>query len=305
MNSKMKNAAVGAAGASGGGAGGGAGAGAGAYGAGAYGAGTQAIVKLHRWDSFVTLYVREMKRFMKVIFQTVFTPMVNSTLYLLIFGVSLGKSITMDHPVTYLAFLIPGLVMMGVLNNAFQNSSSSIVSGKFSGDLEDLKVVPLTPQMIIWAMSIGGLTRGLIVGIITFAVGEVFSFIVDGSVLSIAHPFWLLFFLCVGGLTFAKLGIAIAFFARSFDQLSAVGAFVLLPLIYLGGVFFSLKGLHPFWQQLSEFNPVLYLINGVRFGVLGVTDVDIPRAAVISVVFMIGFHIAGLRALKTGDYQRW
>ena len=218
---------------------------------------TNVAVKLRPWDSFLTLYQREMARFVKVIFQTVFTPMINSVLYLLIFGVSLGKSIVMDKPVTYLAFLIPGLVMMGVLNNAFQNSSSSIVSGKFSGDLEDLKVVPLTPQMIIWAMSIGGLTRGALVGLITFAVGEVFSLMVDHTPLGIAHPFWLLFFLVVGGLTFAKLGIAIAFYAKNFDQLSAVSSFILTPLIYLGGVFFSMAGLHPFWQGLARFNPGL------------------------------------------------
>lgn len=262
-------------------------------------------ITLHRWDSFLALYRREMKRFLKVIFQTVFTPLITSTLYLLIFGVSLGSRIELDQPTSYLAFLIPGLVMMGVLNNAFQNSSSSIVSGKFSGDLEDLKVVPLTPQMIIWAMSIGGLTRGLLVGAITFLVGAVFLYVVEGTIASVAHPFWLLFFLVVGGLTFAKLGIAIAFFAKSFDQLSAVGAFVLIPLIYLGGVFFSLQGLHPFWQTVSQFNPVLYLINGVRFGLLGVADVGIERAAVVSLVFLIVFHFLGLRSLRTGDYQRW
>ncbi len=266
---------------------------------------TDINVRLQPWNSFFTLYQREMARFMKVIFQTVFTPMINSVLYLMIFGVSLGKSITLDHPVSYLAFLIPGLMMMGVLNNAFQNSSSSIVSGKFSGDLEDLKVVPLTPQMIIWAMSIGGLTRGLMVGLITFAVGELFSHFVDHTWIAIAHPFWLVFFLIVGGLTFAKLGIAIAFYAKTFDQLSAVGAFVLVPLIYLGGVFFSMKGLHPFWQALSHFNPVLYLINGVRYGLLDITDVDITSAAIISLIFLALFHVLGLRALKVGDYQRW
>ncbi len=262
-------------------------------------------VKLLPWNSFLTLYQREMKRFLKVIFQTVFTPMINSILYLMIFGVSLGKSITLDHPISYLAFLIPGLMMMGVLNNAFQNSSSSIVSGKFSGDLEDLKVVPLTPQMIIWALAIGGLTRGLMVGLITFIVGEVFSYFIDHTLIAIAHPFWLAFFLIVGGLTFAKLGITIAFYAKNFDQLSGIGAFVLVPLIYLGGVFFSMKGLHPFWQTLSHFNPVLYLINGVRFGLLDITDVDIPSAAAISLAFLLLFHIMGLRSLKVGDYQRW
>lgn len=262
-------------------------------------------VELRRWDSFVALYSREMQRFLKVIFQTVFTPLINSALYLLIFGVSLGRNITLDHPVSYLAFLIPGLVMMGVLNNAFQNSSSSIVSGKFSGDLEDLKVVPVSTTMIVWALAIGGLTRGVLVGLITFGVGEIFSLIVEGKWIAVEHPMALMFFLTVGGLAFAKLGIAIAFWAKSFDQLSAVGSFVLLPLIYLGGVFFSMEGLHPIWQTVSRFNPVLYLINGVRYGILGVADVQIGTAALVSVLFLVFFHVLGLKALKTGSYARW
>jgi ABC-2 type transport system permease protein len=251
----------------------------------------RASVKLHPWDSFVALYVREMKRFMKVVFQTVFTPLVNSTLYLMIFGLSLGANIKLESGVSYLAFLIPGLVMMGVLNNAFQN--------------EDLKVVPLTPQMIIWAMSIGGLTRGLLVGLITYAVGEVFRYFSEGHLTSIEHPILLLFFLVVGGLTFAKLGIAIAFWATSFDQMSAVGSFILLPLIYLGGVFFSIKGLHPFWQAIAHFNPVLYFINGVRYGLLGISDVSIFTAVGVSLAALIFFHFLGLRALKTGSFTRW
>lgn len=265
----------------------------------------RSAVRLRPWDSFWTLYVREMKRFMKVVFQTVFTPLVNSTLYLLIFGLSLGANIKLESGVSYLAFLVPGLVMMGVLNNAFQNSSSSIVSGKFSGDLEDLKVVPLTPQMIIWAMSIGGLTRGLIVGLVTYGVGEAFRFWSEGAFTAIAHPFWLLFFLTVGGLTFAKLGIAIAFWAKTFDQMSAIGSFVLLPLIYLGGVFFSIKGLHPFWQATAHFNPVLYLINGVRYGLLGISDVSIAVAAWVSIASLVFFHALGLRSLSKGSYTRW
>ena len=265
----------------------------------------RSLARLRPFETFFTLYVREMKRFMKVVFQTVFTPLVTSSLYLLIFGVSLGSSIKLENGFSYLAFLIPGLVMMGVLNNAFQNSSSSIVSGKFSGDLEDLKVVPLTPQMIIWAMSIGGLTRGLLVGVITFLVGEVFRYVLEGTLSGVAHPLALIFFLAVGGLTFAKLGIAVAFWAKTFDQLSAIGAFVLIPLIYLGGVFFSIKGLHPFWQAVAGFNPVLYLINGVRYGLLGVSDVDVTTAALVSTGALIFFHVLGLRALKTGSYTRW
>lgn len=254
---------------------------------------------------FLTLYEREMKRFLKVIFQTVVSPLITATLYLLIFGVSLGPRIELGMGHSYLTFLVPGLVMMSVLNNAFQNSSSSIVSGKFSGDLEDLRVVPLSNQQILWAISLGGLTRGLLVGLITLAVGEVFEFVVDASVMGVAHPIWFLFFLVVGGLSFAKLGVPVAFWARSFDQVSAVGSFILLPLIYLGGVFFSIDHLHPLWKLLSRCNPVLYFINGIRFGLLGISDVNPWTAAAVSLAALLLFHLLALRALVTGSYQRW
>jgi len=261
--------------------------------------------RLHLWNAFVTLYRREMLRFLKVIFQTVFTPLINSTLYLLIFGVSLGSSIHLASGISYLSFLIPGLVMMGVLNNAFQNSSSSIVAGRFSGDLEDLKVVPLTPAVILWAMSIGGLSRGLLVGLITYGVGEVFRYLTEGTFTTLAHPLTLLFFLSMGGLIFAMLGVTIGFRAKTFDQMSAIGSFVLLPLIYLGGVFFSINGLHPFWQAVAHFNPVLYLINGVRYGALGVSDVDVGTASAVSLVALVICYVLALRALRYGSYGRW
>jgi ABC-2 type transport system permease protein len=257
------------------------------------------------WAPFYSLYSREMHRFLKVVFQTVFSPLISSTLYLLIFGVSLGGSISLKGGESYLAFLIPGLVMMSALNNAFQNSSSSIVSGKFSGDLEDWRVVPLSDQQIIWAVSLAGLTRGLLVGFVTFVVGAAFLFVIEGHMAPFAHPLALIFFLAVGGLSFAKLGISVAFWARSFDQVSAVGAFLLLPLIYLGGVFFSLRNLHPFWQAISRFNPVLYFINGVRYGMLGASDVDIGVAVAVSLGSLLLFHVLGLRALRGGNYARW
>ena len=257
------------------------------------------------FNPFFALYMREMKRFLKVIFQTVFTPLINATLYLLIFGLSLGKSIHLDGGISYLAFLIPGLVMMSVLNNAFQNSSSSIVAGKFAGDLEDLKVVPLSANQIIWALSFAGLCRGFVVGLITFLVGEVFFYIIEGRLLGVANPLALLFFLVTGGLIFAQLGITVAFWAKTFDQVSAIGAFVLVPLIYLGGVFFSLSGLHPFWQQISKFNPVLYLINGVRYGLLGRCDVDIHTATIICLVTLAIFFGLSMRSIKYGNFTRW
>lgn len=258
-----------------------------------------------RWTPFWVLLDREIKRFGKVLVQTIITPLINSSLYLLIFGVSLGQSISLASGVSYLAFLIPGLVMMGCLNNAFQNSSSSIVSSRFGGDLEDYRVSALSHQQIIWALAFGGLIRGLVVGSITFLVGQIFYFNIEGQILGLAHPLVLLFFICVGGLSFATLGISVAFWAKTFDQMSAVGAFVLLPLLYLGGVFFSIESLHPFWKSLALLNPLLYLINGVRFGVLGVSDVPVTTSAVVSLVGLLVFHLIAVRSLKTASFSRW
>ena len=257
------------------------------------------------WIPFFALLRREIWRFYKVIAQTVMTPMITSSLYLLIFGVSLGQSINTGEGIPYLAFLIPGLVMMATLNNSFQNSSSSISIAKFSGELEDLRAAPLSTSQIIWAMSLGGLTRGMIVGTITYLVGMGFYYVYEGEIFTVAHPLILLFFLIGGGLAFAKLGLGVAVWAKSFDQLSAVGSFVLLPLIYLGGVFFSLGGLHPFWQKVSQFNPMLYFINGVRYGILGKSDVSLSTAAIVTLVALIFFHLLARYSIKNGAFGRW
>jgi ABC-2 type transport system permease protein len=258
-----------------------------------------------RWTPFLTVLEREIRRFLKVVVQTVLTPLVNSTLYLLIFGLSLGSAIQMQGGISYLAFLIPGLVMMGCLNNAFQNSSSSVITAKFGGDLEDFRVAPLSHPQIVWAMSFGGLLRGYVVGLMTFMTGAVFLRVTEGHWLVPAHP-WILFgFVTIGGLAFAKLGICVAFWARTFDQLSAISGFVLLPLIYLGGVFFSIAGLHPLWQSAAQWNPLLYLINGVRYGFLGFSDVPLGHAAAVAVVTLVLLHGLALRSLKTGSFLRW
>lgn len=256
-------------------------------------------------SGFVTLFMREIKRFMKVVVQTLITPLVSSFLYLLVFGVSLGSQVQVHGGVPYLAFLIPGLMMMGLMNNAFQNSSSSIVSSKFSGDLEDIRVAPITNQQIIWAMSLGGVVRGGMVAFITYVVGGAFYYFQQNEILTIAHPLALLYFVVIGGLIFGMVGIAVAFWANSFDQLSAFSAFVLLPLTYLGGVFISIESLHPFWQTVAKMNPLLYLINGLRYGVLGVSDVEITHAVVLSLVGFVAFYAVSLWALRKGSFQRW
>lgn len=254
---------------------------------------------------FVTLYIREVRRFLKVSVQTVFAPIVSSGLYLLIFGVSLGGQITLDSGISYLAFLIPGLVMMSVLNNAYQNSSSSVISGKFGGDLEDWRIVPLSPQAILWALSLGGLSRGLLVGVITCGVGEIFHYVMTGTLLIPENVPLLLLFLIIGGLSFSMFGISVAFWAKTFDHISGIGSFVILPLIYLGGVFFSLEGLHPFWQTLSKFNPLLYFINGVRYSMLGHSDVPVEVALLVSAAAMCLFYFIAIKVLRSAEYTRW
>lgn len=257
------------------------------------------------WTPFWALTFREIKRFLKVAVQTVYMPIVNSGLYLLIFGVSIGQYITLPNGLPYLAFLIPGLVMMGALNNALMNSSSSIITAKFSGELEDIRVVPLSTQNIVWAMAVGALVRGLVVGTITFIVGFVFYWLQTREFLFIKHPWILLYFLTIGNLAFGKLGIAVALWARNFDHIATVTALIITPLLYLGGVFYSLKSLSPFWQTVSHFNPLVYMINGVRYGILGISDVDIGWCALVVLVMLLLSHVLALMSLKYGSYNRW
>ena len=258
-----------------------------------------------RFRPFLALTRREIKRFLKVIVQTIVAPLINSSLYLLIFGVSLGRNIDLQSGQNYLVFLLPGLIMMGCLNNSFANTSSSIVGSKFAGELEDYKVVTLNPWQILLALSTGGVMRGLMVAFLTLLVGEGFIYYEVGNFVMPENPFTLLYFLFVGGLCFASLGVSVAFWAKNFDQMSAVGSFLILPLIYLGGVFYSIDTLPPFWRSVSEFNPILYFINGVRYGFIGESDVPILTATILSLVMLSIFFSISFFVLKKSNFKRW
>lgn len=258
-----------------------------------------------RWGPFFSLFIREIRRFLKVIFQTIATPLISTTLYLLIFGVSIGREIASIQDFSYLAFLIPGLVMMATLRNAFENASGSIVTSKFCGELEDLRMVPLSAVQITWANGLGALVRGLIVGGITLFIGDLFYLWEYQQHLPFEHPWILVIFSILGGLAFAHLGLAVSMFSKTFEEVNAVNTFILLPLIYLGGVFFSLAQLHPFWQTVSKFNPLLYLVNGLRYGLLGIADVNIGFALVVVIFTFLGFHLLAIWSLKKGSYHRW
>lgn len=256
-------------------------------------------------SGFAMLYYREYRRIVRVIRQTIFTPLVNSALYLMIFGISLGEKINMAEGFSYLAFLVPGLVMMGSLNNSYQNTSSSITNSKFHGELQDLKVVPLTNSAIVWALCLGGLTRGAIVGLMNLIMGFAFHYFHYDSFLGIQNPILFLTFLIIGSLCFANIGIAVAFWAKSFEQLTAIGNFILIPLMYLGGVFYSIEGLGSFWQLLSKLNPLFYLINGVRYGMLGKSDVEPFMALGVSCLSLILLFQLSKYCVKHGQFQRF
>ncbi len=254
---------------------------------------------------FYTLFRREIKRFLKVIIQTVVSPVISSFLYLLVFGVSLGSSVQLKSGLNYLSFLIPGLMVMGLINNAFQNSSSSIVTSKFSGDLEDIRVAPIPRSYIIWAMGLGSVVRGTLVALVTGLVGLLFHYIQLHELLAVEHPFWLIYFFFVGGFIFSFLGIFVAVLSNTFDQLSAFSTFILLPLTYLGGVFISIDSLHPVWQTLSQFNPLFYLINGFRYAVLGQADVALLTSVIVSFFAVLVTYGLAQYALKKGSFSRW
>lgn len=254
---------------------------------------------------FATLYRKEVRRFFRVAGQTVMSPLINATLYLLVFGVSLSRVVTLDMGASYLEFLVPGLMALSSLNNALQNSSSSLMVSKFHGDLQDLKLVPLSMFSVAAAYVSASMTRALIVACAVLFIGEIFAWFVTGSLIVVLHPLWLLIFLLIGGFIFGNLGIWIGFLSKSFDQINAFTNFVILPLIYLGGVFFSLDILHPFWRQLSSINPLVYLIGGIRWSVLEISDFGLLGCLLPSLGFAAVSFILALYSVRFGSYQRF
>jgi len=265
----------------------------------------KSIQRRIKWLPFVAFFKREVHRFSKVFIQTIFIPVINASLYLVIFGVSLGSRLDLGG-FSYLKFIIPGLVMMSCLSNAFQNSASSILSLKFAGDIMDVRVSPLTLQQTLWALAFGGVCRGVLIGGIVLFIGELFHFYYMDEWLIPHSVGGLLAFSVLAGLTFSKMGVVIALWARTFDHIGAIGGLVIMPLTYLGGVFFSLEMLSPFWQKISLFNPILYFINGVRWSLIGTSDVAVFISFMVSGLALIICHFGGVIMIKNSQYyRRW
>src|SRR5437773_5616802 len=217
---------------------------------------------------WLTLLYKELLRFWKVSFQTIAAPILTALLYLLIFSHVLESRVAVfDDRVGYTAFLVPGLVMMSVLQNAFANSSSSLIQSKITGNLIFMLLPPLSPLDMFAAYVLGAMVRGIVVGLGVFLVTLAFA------PLPVSHPLWALAFALLGSAILGALGLIAGIVADKFDQLAAFQNFLIMPLTFLSGVFYSIHSLPPFWQALSHFNPFFYMIDGFRYGFFGLSDV--------------------------------
>lgn len=229
-----------------------------------------------------TLFYKEVLRFWKVSFQTVAAPVLTSLLYLLIFSHVLEQHVKVYENVTYTAFLVPGLVMMSVLQNAFANSSSSLIQSKVTGNIIFVLLPPISYRQFFAAYVLAAIVRGFVVGLGVLVVTLWFVG------LSWQAPLWILVFATLGGAIMGALGVIAGIWAEKFDQLAAFQNFIIVPLTFLSGVFYSIHSLPPFWQQVSHFNPIFYMIDGFRYGFFGVSDVSpLMSLGVVAACFVV------------------
>jgi len=248
----------------------------------------------HGW---ITLLYKELLRFWKVSFQTIAAPILTALLYLLIFSHVLeGRVSVYDGRVNYTAFLVPGLVMMALLQNAFANSSSSLIQSKITGNLIFVLLPPLSALDLFAAYVLGAMVRGLVVGAGVFAVTLIFA----PSLLFMPHPLWALVFALSGSAILAMLGLLAGMWADKFDQLAAFQNFIIVPLTFLSGVFYSIHSLPPFWQSLSHLNPFFYMIDGFRYGFFGISDVPPSTSFGVVIAAAVALSALTLKLLASG-----
>lgn len=243
---------------------------------------------------WTTLLYKEVLRFWKVSFQTVAAPVLTAVLYLLIFGHVLENHVKVYDKVSYTAFLIPGLVMMSVLQNAFANSSSSLIQSKIMGNLVFLLLTPLSHWSWFFAYVTSSVARGLVVGSGVFLVTAWFA---D---LSLVAPVWVVVFAIMGAALLGTLGLIAGLWAEKFDQLAAFQNFVIMPMTFLSGVFYSIHSLPAFWQGVSHLNPFFYMIDGFRYGFFGVSDVSPWLSLGIVGVALLGAGSLAVHLLRIG-----
>ncbi len=246
------------------------------------------------WVALKRLWAKETHRFLRIWIQTIVPPVITMSLYFIIFGNLVGSRIGEMHGFSYMQFIVPGLIMMAVITNSYANVASSFFSAKFQRNIEELLVAPVPTHIIIAGYVGGGVARGICVGILVTVVSLLFV------------PFHVFYWPMVAltilltSILFSLAGLLNAVFARTFDDISLIPTFVLTPLTYLGGVFYSLQLLPPFWQAVSKLNPVVYMISGFRYGFLGIHDVPVIWSILILLVFIAVFYVLVWRLIQQG-----
>jgi ABC-2 type transport system permease protein len=241
-----------------------------------------------------TLVVKEYQRIVRIWIQTLVPPAITMSLYFVIFGNLIGSRIGQMDGFGYMQYIAPGLIMMSVITNSYGNVVSSFFGAKFARHIEEMLVSPMPDSLILIGHVAGGVVRGLLVGLLVTLIALFFT---D---LKPVHPFVTVSVVFLTAVVFSLAGLLNAIFARKFDDISIVPTFVLTPLTYLGGVFYSIRMLPEFWQQVSLANPILYMVNAFRYGILGVSDIPLGRAYLIIFVFIIGLYTLALTLLKRG-----
>ena len=241
-----------------------------------------------------TIIRKEMTRVLRIWVQTIVPPAITMTLYFIIFGNLIGRRIGSMDGFDYMQYIAPGLIMMSVITNSYGNVVSSFFGAKFGRHLEEMLVAPMSYATIIIGPVAGGVLRGLLVGALVTIVALFFTR------LEVAHPFVMISVVLLSSIVFSLAGFINAVFAKKFDDISIVPTFVLTPLTYLGGVFYSISLLPEFWQNVSKANPILYMVNAFRYGILGSSDISIGNAYVILIVFVIVLFTACMSLMKRG-----
>lgn len=246
------------------------------------------------WVAFSTIVVKEIRRFVRIWPQTLLPPAITMVLYFIIFGNLIGSRIGTMGGFDYMQFIVPGLVMMSVITNSYGNVSSSFFSNKWQRSLEELLVAPVPNWIILSGFVIGGVARGLACGVIVMLLSLWFT---D---LQITHWFVTVSVIVMTAIVFSIAGLINAVFATKFDDVTIVPTFILTPLTYLGGVFYSVSLLPEVWQWVSKLNPVLYMVNTFRYGIIGVSDIPIVSAYGMLVLFIVVLGGWAMHLLNTG-----
>jgi ABC-2 type transport system permease protein len=252
-------------------------------------------VNLHgKYIAFKTILIKEFLRFTRIWIQTVLPPAITMSLYFIIFGNLIGAQIGSVDGFTYMEYIVPGLIMLGIIANSYANVVSSFFGAKFQHHIEEMLVSPTPNYVILLGFISGGVMRGLTVGCVVFLVSLIFTH------LQIHNLFVTVSVVFLTSMLFSLAGFINGVFARSFDDISIVPTFILTPLTYLGGIFYSIDMLSPFWRRVSMVNPILYMINAFRYGILGISDINVLASFAIIIGFIVALFMMGLYLLDRG-----